>query len=147
MEGKGGFGDVLLVTSSPHSLMTQGRAAALTVSMSLHTHSKSVPHVVEPTALTMQLRAHVGKMVMSWAETAVARAMRAVVYFILAVVVWGGKSKRQRTSVSDLVGHGTSVMGRERGEGRTGTVRDGGRSFIQDGWWRTRTVPASLQGA
>jgi hypothetical protein len=30
-------------------------------------------------------------------------------------------------------------MGRAKGEGRTGTVRDGGRSFIQDnGWWRIR---------
>jgi hypothetical protein len=98
--GGAGWGDVLLVTSSPHSLVTQERAAALTASMSLHTHSKSRPHdVAEPTALTMHVMAHFGKMLMSWAETTAARAMRAVVYFILAVVVWCVESQKDNERV------------------------------------------------
>ena len=67
----------------------------MTASMFLHTHSKSVGglhDVAEPMPLMMHCSEHDGKREMSWAETAVARAMRAVVYFILAVivlVVWG----------------------------------------------------------
>lgn len=85
-----GEGDVLRATSAPQASRTQGVAEVMRDWVFSQTQAKSVSsqEVPEPMPLMMQSREHSGKMEMSWAETAAARARRAAVYFILKVGGW-----------------------------------------------------------